>query len=159
MKQRMKWIAALALIAAAWIGVHLAAGDPISPASNRDYSWVQQIDPNHLAAATAAKNGDYVVTGIYEANFGPTSFSLADANCCATLASWPDNLVRIGITLYDSNMPQLRVTITGAASDASPVLQGVGIWTMPVTATVARTMQFYSSVSQKGTVYKMQPRN
>jgi hypothetical protein len=30
---------------------------------------------------------------------------------------------------------------------------------MPVTATVARTMQFYSSVAQKGTVYKMQPRN
>jgi hypothetical protein len=123
------------------------------------HSRVLIVDVSGNVGGTAEKNGDYVVTGIYEANFGPTSFSLADANCCASLGTWPDNLVRIGVTLYDANMPQLQVTISGAATAGSPVLQGVGIWSMPVTATVARTMQFYSSVPQKGAVYKMQPRN
>jgi len=123
------------------------AGAPVNPARE---------DGNLAGLLEAA---DYVVSAAYRVTIDGTSRLIAGAPgagvCVGAPASLPDGLVRLGLVKEDGETDNIHFAFGAAAvappnSNPTPQWPAGGVASMPIAATLARTMRVIAS---GGTIY------
>ena len=112
------------------------AGAPVNPAR----------EDGNLAGLMEAL--DYVVSAAYRVTIDGTSRLLTALAGGPT--SLPDGLVRIGLIREEGTSGQVHFKFGSAASTSSPQWPAGGVASLPITATLARTMQ---AIASSGTIY------
>ena len=107
---------------------------------------------------TAAKNGDYVLTDVRRIIVQKTSMVLRDGNVCGGL-TWPADLVRIGLTKPDSNMPDLHWRIGGTVDGNFSTWAAGGVGSLPMRAAEANEIHVICDANEAYDLLIYRPRN